>query len=172
MYFWIPHKLCIERCIWPLLLGFVVVVGVSEMVRSNFHTVDPFHTNLRTYTQARIWLVRTWFIPRCYRRHSNPSDSCPDRWLKYCTQALSFPPLPRQHGIFHQKLSHSHKLRKNSPPSSEDAAWTSQVRHDYSFLAVGKVQRRQSTIIYSAAQWPPVPSEMVFPSMMDAKILH
>lgn len=43
---------------------------------------------------------------------------------------------------------------------------------DYSFPAVGKVQRRQSTIIYSAAQWPPVPSEMVFPSIMDAKILH
>lgn len=37
---------------------------------------------------------------------------------------------------------------------------------------LGKVQRRQSTIIYSAAQWPPVPSEMVFPSIMDAQILH
>lgn len=128
MYFWIPHKLCIERCIWPLLLGFVVVVGVSEMVRSNFHTVDPFHTNLRTYTQARIWLVRTWFIPRCYRRHSNPSDSCPDRWLKYCTQALSFPPLPRQHGIFHRNcLTHTncgktpHRRRRMlpGPPKSD-----------------------------------------------------
>lgn len=66
---------------------------------------------------------------------------CPDRWLKYCTQALSFPPLPRQHRIFHQncltqthancgKTSHRRRMLPGPPETTTPSLTWERSRGD------------------------------------------
>lgn len=106
---------------------------------------------------------------------------CPDRWLKYCTQALSLPPpqSPAAAGFSIETHTNTLKLRKNSTfvrfrrMLGLDPLQSQTTTPCFLYWERSRKETKYYHL-FSSPVWPPVPHPRwsVFPSIMDAKILH
>lgn len=169
MYFWIPHKLCIERGIFGL---FFSVSSSSSAYQKWFGRISiPLsHTNLRTTTTASGSSYER-VIYTAMLSATLESFRCRVPWqmakILYSSVITSSSPIPGSSRIFHWN-SHKHtktaeKLHVRS--FSEDAGPGPLAKSDdYSLLLVlGKVQKGDKVL--SFIQQPSLasgtPSEMV-----------
>lgn len=167
------HKLSAYVYIWASCSR---ARAISEQVRSNFHVSHTKFTQIHGHTFTHDLV---WFIPRSYRQTALESFwfvVAPWQMAKILYSSVIIPGRQSYSGrIFHgksqlttpRKHSHSKTARRML-----DRDLRRQVRDSCVATTAGiGPGRRQSTIIYSAAQWPPAPfgSSQSPPSIMDAK---